>query len=77
MSKQKQVLMHYSHLGIQFALTIGLFTFLGYWLERRYGFVPWGIVAGVFLGFPVALYNLLKSAQDLEKDLSDSENREN
>ncbi len=44
-------LARYSGLGLQFALTLGVFTFGGYWLDRQLDWLPWGTLAGAFIGF--------------------------
>ncbi|MBI4576454.1 MAG: AtpZ/AtpI family protein [Planctomycetes bacterium] len=47
-----------SHMGLQFALTIGVAAGAGWWLDRRW---DWGgllTLAGVLAGFGVALFNL-------------------
>lgn len=36
--------------GLQFAISILLFLYLGQWLDRRFGWTPWGTLGGVFLG---------------------------
>ena len=37
-------------LGLQFALAILVFTFVGQWLDRRLGTEPWLLLVGVFSG---------------------------
>lgn len=66
--KKSNSLIHYSHIGLQFGLTIISLFFLGHWLEDRWDFKPWGTIAGAFLGFIVAFYHLMKSLQNMQKD---------
>ncbi len=73
--KKGPTLFHYSHLGLQFALTILIFFALGYYAEREWNFHPWGTIAGMLLGFAIALYHLLRSAKNMEREMSD-ENKE-
>jgi F0F1-type ATP synthase assembly protein I len=40
----------YVSLGIQFAGGIILFMGVGYWLDRRFGLMPFGTVAGTLVG---------------------------
>ena len=47
--------------GMQLAGTVGLFVFLGYWLDSSMGWSPWGMVAGGLLGSGVGLYQFVKS----------------
>ena len=44
----------YSTLGAQFALTPLLFGWLGYWLEGKFDWAPWGTITGVVFGFVAA-----------------------
>lgn len=36
--------------GIQFAVSILLFLYVGQWLDRRFGWTPWGTLVGVLVG---------------------------
>lgn len=53
-------LYRYSGLGLQFAATVGLFAWLGHWLDRRWSASPWCLLAGVLLGFALGLYSMLQ-----------------
>ncbi|MCH9650710.1 MAG: AtpZ/AtpI family protein [Deltaproteobacteria bacterium] len=37
-------------------------TLLGYWLDRRYGWQPWGVLVGALLGLVGGMYNLIRDA---------------
>jgi hypothetical protein len=47
-------------LGGQLALTVGLFVLLGWWLDNKFGWTPWGMVSLGSLGVAAALYQMLK-----------------
>lgn len=53
-------LARYSGLGLQFAATVGVFAALGYWLDGHLGTSPGCLLAGVFLGFGLGLYSMVK-----------------
>jgi len=53
-------LTRYSGLGLQFAATVGLFALAGRWLDQRWNASPWFLLAGVFLGFALGLYSMIK-----------------
>jgi F0F1-type ATP synthase assembly protein I len=53
-------LYRYSGLGLAFAATVGLFALIGRWLDGRWGTSPWFLLGGVFLGFGLGLYSMLK-----------------
>jgi ATP synthase protein I len=48
----------YAGLGLQFALSIVLFLFVGKWLDAKLGTSPWLLVAGVFLGATAGFYSI-------------------
>jgi len=50
----------YAGLGLQLALSIVLFLFLGQWLDRKLGTYPWLTMLGVFLGAGAAFYNMYR-----------------
>ncbi len=52
----------YSGVGLELAgATAGLALF-GYWIDRRYGSAPWGLIGGVIIGIVGGLYNLVKES---------------
>lgn len=40
----------YAGLGLQFALTMAVLGGLGWWLDSKFGTLPWLLVAGVLIG---------------------------
>ena len=49
-------------MGLELAgATAGLALF-GYWIDRRYGTAPWGILGGVIIGLVGGLYNLVRES---------------
>jgi len=50
----------YAGLGLQFAATVMLLAFLGYWLDRKAGTSPLFLFAGVLLGFLGATISLVR-----------------
>jgi F0F1-type ATP synthase assembly protein I len=59
--------LRYSHLGIQFCLTFGLFVLLGTWADDKLNASPWLTVAGVFLGMGAATYLLVRQTSSPPK----------
>jgi F0F1-type ATP synthase assembly protein I len=41
---------------------------VGAWLDRRYGWTPWGVIAGTMIGLAAGLYLLIKEALRMNKD---------
>ena len=62
--------------GVEFAVTIILPTWGGYWLDERWGTKPWLVVCGAVLGFAVATLQLVKlvgsSTKQQQTNKSDS-----
>jgi F0F1-type ATP synthase assembly protein I len=42
---------------------VGVFTALGWWLDRRFGTAPWLMVTGGGIGLVGGLYNLWKQSK--------------
>ncbi len=59
--------LRYSHLGIQFCLTFGLFTGLGMWGDSRLATEPWLVTAGALLGMTAATYLLVRQTAALNR----------
>ncbi len=50
----------YAGLGVQFALSILVFLFLGQWLDRKLGTSPLLLILGVFLGAAAGFYSMYR-----------------
>ena len=50
----------YTGLGLQFAATIGVFGYGGFWLDEKLGTLPLLLIIGVFLGFALGTFSLVK-----------------
>ena len=60
--------MRYSGIGLELAGAVAVFTLIGYWIDGRYGSQPWGMIAGLVLGFTGGLYNLVKASLRAERE---------
>ena len=59
----------YMGLGLQFAISILVFAFLGQWADRRFGTDPWLLLIGVFLGGGGSFYSIYRRLMtDLERE---------
>lgn len=50
----------FAGLGLQLAIAILLFLYLGQWLDRKLGTSPWLLILGVFVGAGAGFYNLYR-----------------
>lgn len=46
----------FAGIGLQFALGLFLFLYLGKWIDARFGTGPAGVMGGVFIGAIVSFY---------------------
>lgn len=63
----------FAGLGLQFAVSIVAFLYLGQWLDRKLGTAPWLLIIGVFTGAGAAFYSMyrkLMAAQAREEAAS-------
>jgi F0F1-type ATP synthase assembly protein I len=54
--------------GLQILVGVGLGLLVGQWLDKRYGWSPWGTTVGAMLGVSAGLYLLIKDALRMNKD---------
>lgn len=48
--------------SLQMGVAIGAGVAGGWWLDQRFGWAPWGVLAGGILGAVVGIYLILKEA---------------
>lgn len=65
----------YAGMGLQFALSILLFLYLGQWLDRRVGTNGIFALVGAFLGFGAAFYSIYRSLMADQKREEEAEAR--
>jgi F0F1-type ATP synthase assembly protein I len=46
--------------GLQLAITLIAFMFLGIWLDKRLGSSPWFVLICVFVGFAAGFYSIYR-----------------
>ena len=64
----------YGSVGIEFVLTILIVSWCGHWLDGRYwGGHGWGLVGGFVLGVAVGFRNLIRTAQQMQRDIERAE----
>lgn len=58
----------YFGIGLEMLVGVGLGLMVGQWLDRRFGFDPWGTTVGVMLGMAGGMYLLIKQGIAANKD---------
>jgi ATP synthase protein I len=61
-SGSEQDLWRYVSLGTQLTGTVGVFVLLGWWLDNKYGWSPWGVLISGTLGVAAGMYHFVKDA---------------
>ncbi|MDB5173021.1 MAG: hypothetical protein JWO87_655 [Phycisphaerales bacterium] len=58
------------HLGIGFQVLVGVLLgmVVGKWLDRRFGWAPWGMVIGMSLGLASGMYMLIREGLRANRD---------
>jgi ATP synthase protein I len=57
----------YAGAGLQFALSIVVFMFVGMWLDRALGSSPWLLILFVFVGASAGFYAIYKKLMDAQR----------
>ncbi len=52
--------------GYTLLAATGVFGFIGYWMDERYGTTPWLLIVGIGLGLAVGFNSLFKRLNRLE-----------
>lgn len=55
-------------LGLQFVISILLFLYAGWWLDRRLGTTPAFLIVGVFLGAGAAFYSMYRRLMAAQRE---------
>ena len=58
----------FAGLGLEVAIGVGLGVLVGYWIDKRAGTAPWGLVIGAMLGLAGGMYLLLKAVMRFNRD---------
>jgi F0F1-type ATP synthase assembly protein I len=58
----QQISVRWMGIGIEFLVVIGIFSWLGYFLDKKSGTSPGFLIMGFFVGFSVMLYTMIKRA---------------
>ena len=54
--------------GLQVAIGVGVGYAVGWWLDRKFGWSPKGVITGSMIGLAGGLYLLIKDAIRINKD---------
>lgn len=50
-------------LVVEFLAYLGGFGYLGWWLDQRRGWEPWGLLLGLFVGTAAGLYRMIRESK--------------
>jgi F0F1-type ATP synthase assembly protein I len=57
-----------STLGLEFAVAVALGVTAGYFADQKWNSFPWCMIIGVFAGFSLGMYIVVKEAKRMEKE---------
>lgn len=57
----------YMTLGLQIAIAVVLFVFIGKYVDDSIGTTPWGMVTGVAVGFTGGMIHFFRTVTELSK----------
>ncbi len=52
-------------LVLEFLAYLGVLGYLGWWLDERRGWQPWGLLGGLLTGLAIGLYRMIREGQRL------------
>jgi F0F1-type ATP synthase assembly protein I len=58
----------FSGVGLELAGAMAGLAFIGYWIDRKFGTAPWGILGGVVFGLVGGLYNMVKQSLEAVRE---------
>ena len=56
----------FAAIGLQFAVSIILFLFIGQWLDRKLGTGPWLVIVSVFAGAGLSFYTMYRKLKAIQ-----------
>jgi F0F1-type ATP synthase assembly protein I len=56
----------FAAIGLQFAVSIILFLFIGQFLDRELGTGPWLVIVSVFVGAGLSFYNMYRKLSAIQ-----------
>ncbi|MDB4897130.1 MAG: hypothetical protein JWN15_3392 [Firmicutes bacterium] len=61
--------------GYTLLAAVGVFGWLGWWLDRRFGTNPWLLLGGIFLGLAVGFNSLFMKLNLIEQRRKDAKRK--
>ena len=58
----------YATYGFEVAAGVGLGVAVGWWLDQRYHWSPWGVIVGAAIGMTAGMYTMIRDALRANKD---------
>lgn len=59
--------LRYAGLGSEFFAGLLACTLIGLWLDRRFGWSPWGVLVGAAVGFVGSMCNLIRHGMKMQR----------
>ncbi|HVT89004.1 MAG TPA: AtpZ/AtpI family protein [Tepidisphaeraceae bacterium] len=55
-------------IGLEIAVGVGIGAVVGWWLDKRLAWTPWGLIVGTMIGLAGGMYLAIKEAMRANRD---------
>jgi F0F1-type ATP synthase assembly protein I len=66
----------FSGIGFELVAAVAGFAFVGWWIDRKQGTAPWGLLIGAGLGMVGGLYNLIRASMAASREAAGGADRD-
>ena len=67
--RNAQTAWKYSGLGMELVGAVVALVLVGYWIDRRFGSGPWGVLIGAGIGIVGGMWNLIRAGLEAQREM--------
>lgn len=68
--------LRFAGVGLEFAGAVAGLALFGWWIDRKMGSEPWGLLIGVFVGLVGGTYNLIREVLGTTRQIDKQQTRD-